>query len=409
MAAYRRINVRSGRPLEKTAHYSRALRVGDMVLQAGTTATDRQGRVRGVGDAATQAEAIMAIAEESMGKAGGRLDDVVRSRIYVTDMSVGDAAISTVARHLRDARPATTLVEVNALAQPEQLVEIEFDAVDGAARQAQRIGSGRPTEEQYAYSRALRIGERVFLSGSSALNDRGAVDAPGDFYGQTRATLETLLAALAKAGGRPHDLVYTKTFLTSAAGAPDYARAWLDTLGDVRPSSTLLIVPALLRPEMLVEIEAEAVIGAGAVRQDIYTRQRREHPRGYARAVRVNDWIWMSGCTALDDAGQLRGPGDWAAQVDLANETIRWTLEQAGATLDDVVRRRTFTVQDAKVNRAHGEGPTPYARSCPASLGCRVSALARPALLVEIEVAAVRGAGNGIEWIDPEAVDVLDR
>ena len=409
MGMYRRINVRSGRPLEKPAHYSRALRVGDTVLQAGTTAIDRRGQVRGVGDAARQAEAIMTIAEWSMGKAGGRLDDVVRSRIYVTDMAIADAAFSVVARHFRDARPATTLVQVSALAQPEQLVEIELDAVDGAARTARRISSGRPTEEQYAYSRAVRVGDRVFLSGSSALNDKGTVDAPGDVYGQTRATLETLLSALEKAGGTRDDLVYTKSFLTSAAAAADYTRAWVDTLGEVRPSSTLVIIPALLRPEMLVEIEAEAVVGAHRVRRDIYTRQRREYPRGYARAVQVDDWIWMSGCTALDDAGQLRAPGDWAAQADLANETIRWTLEQAGATLDDVVRRRTFTVQHAKVNRPHGEGPAPYAKSSPASTGCRVSGLARPELLVEIEVAAVKGARDGIEWIEPDVVDVLDR
>ena len=409
MGTYRRINVRSGRPLEKPAHYSRALRVGDTVLQAGTTAIDRRGQVRGVGDAARQAEAIMTIAEWSMGKAGGRLDDVVRSRIYVTNMAIADAAFSVVARHFRDARPATTLVQVSALAQPEQLVEIELDAVDGAARTARRISSGRPTEEQYAYSRAVRVGDRVFLSGSSALNDKGTVDAPGDVYGQTRATLETLLSALEKAGGTRGDLVYTKSFLTSAAAAADYTRAWVDTLGEVRPSSTLVIIPALLRPEMLVEIEAEAVVGAHRVRRDIYTRQRREHPRGYARAVQVDDWIWMSGCTALDDAGQLRAPGDWAAQADLANETIRWTLEQAGATLDDVVRRRTFTVQHAKVNRAHGEGPAPYAKSSPASTGCRVSGLARLELLVEIEVAAIKGARDGIEWIEPDTVDVLDR
>jgi enamine deaminase RidA (YjgF/YER057c/UK114 family) len=409
MGTYRRINVKSGRPLEKPAHYSRALRVGDTVLQAGTTAIDRRGQVRGVGDAARQVEAIMAIAEWSMGKAGGSLHDVVRSRIYVTDMAIADAAFSVVARYFRDARPATTLVQVSALGQPEQLVEIELDAVDGAARTARRISSGRPTEEQYAYSRAVRVGDRVFLSGSSALNDKGSVDSPADVYSQTRATLETLLSALEKAGGTRGDLVYTKSFLTSATGAADYTRAWVDTLGDTRPSSTLVIIPALLRPEMLVEIEAEAVVGAHRIRRDIYTRQRREHPRGYARAVLVDDWVWMSGCTALDDAGQLRAPGDWASQADLANETIRWTLEQAGATLDDVVRRRTFTVQQAKVNRAHGEGPAPYAKSCPASTGCRVSGLARPELLVEIEVAAVKGARDGIEWIEPDAVDVLDR
>jgi enamine deaminase RidA (YjgF/YER057c/UK114 family) len=189
----------------------------------------------------------------------------------------------------------------------------------------------------------------------------------------------------------------------------DYTRAWLEALGDVRPVSTLLVVPALLRPEMLIEVEAEAVVGASAARHDIYTQQRREHPRGYARAVAAGDAIHVSGCTSMSPAGEPQAIGDWAAQADLANEVIRWTLDQAGASLDDVVRRRTFTVQGAAVNRAHGQGPAWYAGSCPASLGCRVAALARPELLVEIEVFAVRGAHAGIEWIAPEPVDVLDR
>ena len=133
MGTYRRINVASGRSLEKLAHYSRAVRVGDMVLQSGTTAIDRPGNVRGVGDVAKQVETIMTIAEWSMGRAGGRLDDVVRSRIYVTDMGVGPDAVRTLARYFRDVRPAATLVQVNRLARPEQLVEIELDAVDRAA------------------------------------------------------------------------------------------------------------------------------------------------------------------------------------------------------------------------------------------------------------------------------------
>jgi enamine deaminase RidA (YjgF/YER057c/UK114 family) len=101
--------------------------------------------------------------------------------------------------------------------------------------------------------------------------------------------------------------------------------------------------------------------------------------------------------------------GDWAGQSDAAHETIRWTLEQCGATLDDVVRRRIFTVDSADVNRAHGAGPAWFAGSCPSSLGCRIAGLARPELLVEVEVAAVRGARDGIERIDAGAVDPLDR
>jgi enamine deaminase RidA (YjgF/YER057c/UK114 family) len=279
MGTNRRINVASGRSLEKLAHYSRAVRVGDVVLQSGTTAIDRQGNVRGVGDVATQVETIMTIAEWSLGKAGGKLADVVRSRIYVTDIQVGDRAARTLARYLRDARPAATLVQVNGLARPEQLVEIELDLVDGAGATARRISSGRAIENEYAYSRAVRVGERVFVSGTTALSARGVVEGKGDLYRQTRNTMDTIFTALAEAGAAREDIVYTKTFLTDLRHSADYTRAWLEALGDVRPTSTLLGIPALVLPEMLIEIEAEAIIGAAKTRRDIYTQQQREKPR----------------------------------------------------------------------------------------------------------------------------------
>jgi len=409
MDTNRRINVTSGRTLEKLAHYSRALRVGDMVLQSGTTAIDRQGNVRGVGDVARQVESIMTIAEWSLGKAGGKLADVVRSRIYVTDIRVGDGAARTLARYLRDARPAATLVQVNGLARPEQLVEIELDLVDGARAAARRISSGRAIEDEYAYSRAVRVGDRVFVSGTTALSARGVVEGKDDLYRQTRSTMDTIFSALAEAGAAREDIVYTKTFLTDLGRSADYTRAWLEALGDARPTSTLLAIPALVLPEMLIEIEAEAIIGAAKTRRDIYTQQQREKPRGYARAVEVGDWIWVSGCTSMNAAGEPQAAGDWAAQTDLSIETARWALAQAGASLDDVVRRRTFTVEGAAVNRPHGEGPAWFAKSCPASLGCRIAGLARPELLVEVEVAAVKGAHAGIEWVGPDADDPLDR
>src|SRR5262249_57638111 len=115
---------------------------GEGVVGGGTTAIDRQGNVHGMGDVARQVDAIMRIAAWSMSKAGGRLDDVVRCRIYVTDIAVADAAARAIARHLKHARPASTLVAVNGLARPEQLIEIELDAVDGASASGQRISSG---------------------------------------------------------------------------------------------------------------------------------------------------------------------------------------------------------------------------------------------------------------------------
>src|SRR5438552_6291131 len=405
----RRINVSSGRTLEDVAQYSRALRVGDTVLQAGTNAIKHDGNVRGLGAVARQIETILAIAEWSMGKAGGRLDDLVRSRIYVTDIAVADQAARALAKRFRDARPASTLVQVVGLARPEQMIEIEFDAVDGAGTTARRISSGRAIENEYAYSRAVRVGDRVFISGSTALTPRGVVDGVGDMYRQTRSTLDTIFQALAEAGGTPADLVYTKSFFSDLSKMADYTRAWLEAFGDVRPTSTTLGIPALLRPEMMIEIEAEAIIGAAKIRRDGYTQQEREKPRGYARTVTVGDRIYMSGCTDLDAAGEVQAASDWAAQYDHALETVRRSLEQVGASLDDVVRRQTFTVDHAVVNRPHGEGPAYFAGSRPASLGCRITGLARPELLVEVEVTAVKGAGAGIESIGPDPVDPLDR
>ncbi len=409
MGTYRRINVASGRQLEKLAHYSRALRVGDMVLQSGTTAIDRQGNVRGEGDIAEQVDTIMSIAEWSMGKAGGRLEDVVRSRIYVTDISLADQAARALAKYFRDVRPASTLVQVNRLARPTQLIEIEFDAVDGAKEKAQRISSGRPIEAEYAYSRAVRVDDRVFISGTTALNAQGVVEGQGDMYQQTRKSMETIYWALEQAGGAPGDLVYSKSWLTDLARSADYSRARLEMLGDVRPTDTLLGTPGLVTPDMLVEIEAEAIIGASGTRRDIFTEYQREKTRGYARAVEVGDWVYISGCTSLNAAGEAQAEGDWAAQSDLAHETIQWALQQAGATLDDVIRRRIFTVDNAEMNRPYGEGPAWFANSCPVSLGCRIPGLALPELLVEVETVALKGAHANIEWIGPDAVDPLDR
>jgi enamine deaminase RidA (YjgF/YER057c/UK114 family) len=407
MGLYKRINVSSGRALEQQAHYSRALRIGDRVLQAGTTAIDRDGNVIGEGDVAKQVDAIMALAEWSMGKAGGKIEDVVRSRIYLTDISLTEPAALALAKYFRDIRPTSTLVQVSRLARPAQLIEIEFDAVDGAKDKAQRVSSGRAIEERYAYSRAIRIDDRVFISGSTALNPQGTVDTPDDMYTQARQTFDTILWALDQLGGTPGDLLNAKTFVTDLTQNEASTRARRDALGEIYPTATLLGIPALVRPDMLIEIESDAMIGAASHRREIFGAQEREKSRGYARAVEVGDFIYVSGCTSLNAAGEVEAVGDWAAQYDLSHHAIQSALERFGASLDDVICRRIFTVDGVEPNRPYGEGPAWFANCYPVSMGCRVSGLAHPDLLVEVEAVALKGAGADIEWIEPEDTDPL--
>jgi enamine deaminase RidA (YjgF/YER057c/UK114 family) len=124
----------------------------------------------------------------------------------------------------------------------------------------QLISSGSPWEPIVGFSRAVKAGNRVFVSGTAPTMPDGA-NPPPDTYGQTRRVLEIILTALEEAGARAEDVVRTRTFLTPAADLEDAARAHGEVFGDVRPASTMVVVSALLDPRWMVEMEADAEIG----------------------------------------------------------------------------------------------------------------------------------------------------
>ncbi len=128
----KRTNFSSGAPLEDKVGYSRAVRVGDMVFVGGTTSTNREGVVEGAGDAYEQAKISLQKIEDALTRAGARVSEVVRVRIYVTDISRAAECMKAYSEWFLDVRPVVTLAEVSALARPDHLVEIEADAVIGS-------------------------------------------------------------------------------------------------------------------------------------------------------------------------------------------------------------------------------------------------------------------------------------
>ena len=123
-----RKNIFSGAPWESIVGYSRAVRIGNHVWVAGTTATADDGRVVGVGDAAAQTHYILQKIDRALSEAGSSLRDVVRTRSFVTDISQWEAIGRVHGQYFGDIRPAATMVEVSKLIDPDHLVEIEVDA-----------------------------------------------------------------------------------------------------------------------------------------------------------------------------------------------------------------------------------------------------------------------------------------
>ena len=121
--------VSSGAPWEAIVGYSRAVRVGAQIFVSGTTAVDEKGNLVGLGDAYAQAKRCFAIIADALEQAGSNLSDVVRTRMYVTRISDWEAVGKAHGEVFGNVRPASSLVEVSGLIDPNMLVEIEVEAV----------------------------------------------------------------------------------------------------------------------------------------------------------------------------------------------------------------------------------------------------------------------------------------
>ena len=122
------------------------------------------------------------------------------------------------------------------------------------------LQSGAPWESRVGYSRAVRTGRFIAVSGSAAVDEDGRLVGEGDMYAQAKQCIDVIAAALERAGARLSDVVRTRIFVTDIERWEDVGRAHQEAFGDVMPATSMVEVSRLIESRMLVEIEADAII-----------------------------------------------------------------------------------------------------------------------------------------------------
>lgn len=126
------------------------------------------------------------------------------------------------------------------------------------------VQDGTPWEQSVAYCRAVRVGEQIFVSGTTASDEHGSTQCVGDAYGQAKVVFKKIESALQKLGATLQDVVRTRMFVTDISRWEEIGRAHQEWFADILPAATMVEVARLVNPDHLIEIEVDAVVQAAA-------------------------------------------------------------------------------------------------------------------------------------------------
>ena len=383
-----------------------AMRGGNRVFLSGRSALCPDGSVAGLGDAAAQTEAALDNIEAALNTAGGSLHDITKLTTSLVDRAHRKRVYDTLGRRLKDVFPVSTGLVVAGLSHPELMVQIDADAVIGAAVTRLRTFELKDWFGQdIAWQGAMvAAGPRdIFIRGQTgAALDGSAMAGPGrrpeDAAAQADVALTNLESLLREAGSGMDEVCKITVYISDRA----YRHAVYPVIGrhfrGIHPVSTGLIVPGFARPDILFEIDVQAMRPQGGP----HRRVRRYHSNAvrygfsqqsidcdFCMAVRAGRHVVLRGQTGTDLNEVMHGAGDPPAQAEQAMQNVAVLLGEAGARLSDVTKA-TVLVTD----RAYLAGVTEMvlrhlgpAAPCLSTL--IIKGLASPDLAMEVDITAM--------------------
>jgi len=389
-----------------TSH-KHGLRDGDMMYVGGQVDLDSSGQVLHRNDLKSQTAEAMAHIGKVLAGLDADLGDVVKLQaFYQNDGSRDEAAfLADIARHLPATGPGPVIhaVPVPALAYDGMIVEIEAIAMRGAkGKRLERQAASIPSlwAPPKPFSQALRVGEMIFVGGTSAIGADGKVGSPGEIVPQSAIVMDAIGALLNKLGATLDDAVKINTFYAGAGTVEDWsgaARTRARYFVEPGPAATGIPLPRHALPGVMTRTDIIAMRGTDG------SRLPREHvwPVGhwdwpfhlpYKHGIKCGRMLFVGGQVSMTSGAVIVEPNDLVKQTRISMDNIAKVLAGFGLGFDNTVKVNAFYRGGASYEQLQDNlsiRSSCFTEPGPATTGVPLPALAYPGMMIEIEIIAM--------------------
>ena len=389
--------------------FSQGWRVGNLIFVGGQISGDSKGHAINPGDIAAQTRNTFENIRRVLQEAGADMSDIVRLNTYYQFEGEGaeitdfwEQMTKVRLEYLPNPGPSGTAVRVSGFGYEDLLIEVEAIAVVEAEKTRLMPKDHWDWSIPTPFSQGWRVGNLIFVGGQISGDSKGRAINPGDIAAQTRNTFENIRRVLQEAGADMSDIVRLNTYYQFEGEGAEITDFWeqmtkvrLEYLPNPGPSGTAVRVSGFGYEDLLIEVEAIAVVEAEKTRLMPKDHWDWSIPTPFSQGWRVGNLIFVGGQISGDSKGRAINPGDIAAQTRNTFENIRRVLQEAGADMSDIVRLNTyyqfegegaeitdFWEQMTKVRLEYLADPGP------AATAIRVNGFAYEDLLIEVEAIA---------------------